>query len=319
MNGSLERQRLHVHHIPLIKRMAQHWQLYLFLLIPLVYLILIKYWPMLGAQIAFRDYKIKQGIWGSEWVGLKHFDKFFSSFYFERVLTNTLRLSFYSIIIGFPLPILFALQLNAMRSNRLRKVVETVTYMPHFISVVVLVGMISQIFNTRFGLFAHLFQGVMGEDSRVPNLLLSASAFPHLYVWSGIWQTLGWSTIIYTAALSSVDPTLHEAATIDGASRIQRILHVDLPAIIPTISITLILRFGSIMDIGFDKCFLLQQGSNLMTSEVISTYVYKQAFTSGSMNYSYSTAIGLFNSVVSLITLSVVNTISRWVSENSLW
>lgn len=307
------------HSTPLVRRVSQHWQLYLFLFIPVTYLIIIKYWPMLGAQIAFRDYKIKQGIWGSEWVGLKYFQKFFSSYYFGRVMGNTLRLSFYSILVGFPLPIIFALQLNAMRSARLRKTVQTITYMPHFISTVVMVGMISQIFNPRFGMFAAVYRALWGHQETMPNLLLSASAFPHIYTWSGIWQGLGWGTIIYSAALSSVDPTLHEAATIDGASRVQRILHVDLPAILPTISITLILRFGNIVDIGFDKCYLLQQGSNLVTSEVISTYVYKQAFTSGALKYSYSSAIGLFNSVISLIMLSTVNFISRRVSHNSLW
>lgn len=238
---------------PLRKRVAENWQMYLLLALPLIYLIIFCYWPMLGAQIAFRKYKIRLGIWGSPWVGLDQFTKFFRSYYFERVFGNTLRLSFYSILVGFPLPILFALQMNAMRSARARKFAQTITYMPHFISVVTLAGMIMQIFNVRFGIFAQMYHAIYGPKVEVPNILLSAGAFPHLYVLSGVWQNLGWDTVIYTAALASVDPALHEAATIDGASRVKRILHVDLPAIIPTISIMLILRFGQIMNIGFDK------------------------------------------------------------------
>lgn len=301
------------------KRMAQHWQLYLFLLLPLAYLLIFCYWPMLGAQIAFRNYKIRLGVWNSPWVGWANFEKFFSSYYFEQVLTNTLRLSFYSLIIGFPMPILFALMLNAMRSRRRRRFVQTVTYMPHFISVVVLCGMISQMCNPRFGIFSHVYRALYGSGVGVPNLMLSASAFPHIYVWSGIWQNLGWDTVIYTAALASVDPALHEVAAIDGASRFKRILHVDFPAILPTVSIMLILRFGQIMNIGFDKTYLLQTDTNALTSEVIATYVYKIAFGNGNMDFSYATAIGLFNSVIGLVMLAVMNFISSKVSDSSLW
>lgn len=303
----------------LSRRIAEHWQLYLFLLIPVVYLIIFHYWPMVGAQIAFRKFKIKDGIWGSQWVGLDQFEKFFSSFYFERVLTNTLTLSFYSLFVGFPLPIIFALLLNSMRNGRVRKLAQTVTYMPHFISTVTLVGIITQVLNPRFGIFAQLYTTLMGSGVEVPNLLLSSEAFPHLYVWSGVWQSLGWNTVIYTAALASVDLSLHEAATIDGASRIQRIRYVDFPAIVPTISIMLILRFGNIMGIGFDKTYLLQQSTNLSTSEVISTYVYKMAFGQGNMNYSYAAAIDLFNSVIGLIMLTITNMLSRKISSTSLW
>ena len=302
-----------------LKRMAQHWQMYLFLLLPVVYLIIFCYWPMFGAQIAFRNYKIRLGIWNSPWVGWANFEKFFSSYYFEQILVNTLRLSFYSLIVGFPVPILFALMLNAMRSRRQRKFVQTVTYMPHFISVVVLCGMISQMCNPRFGIFSHVYRAICGPDASMPNLMLSASAFPHIYVLSGIWQNLGWDTVIYTAALASVDPALHEVAAIDGASRFKRILHVDLPAILPTVSIMLILRFGQIMNIGFDKTYLLQTDTNIRTSEVISTYVYKIAFGNGNMDFSYATAIGLFNSVIGLVMLALMNFISSKVSESSLW
>ncbi len=301
------------------RRIAEHWQLYLFLLIPVVYLIIFHYWPMVGAQIAFRKFKIKDGIWGSQWVGLDQFKKFFISFYFERVLTNTLVLSFYSLFVGFPLPIIFALLLNSMRNGRVRKLAQSVTYMPHFISTVTLVGIITQVLNPRFGIFSQLYKALMGSGVEVPNLLLSSEAFPHLYVWSGVWQSLGWNTVIYTAALASVDLSLHEAATIDGASRIQRIRYVDFPAIVPTISIMLILRFGHIMGIGFDKTYLLQQSTNLSTSEVISTYVYKMAFGQGNMNYSYAAAIDLFNSVIGLIMLTITNMLSRKISSTSLW
>jgi putative aldouronate transport system permease protein len=301
------------------KRVAKNWQMYVFLLLPVIYLIIFCYWPMLGAQIAFRKYKIRLGIWGSEWVGLYQFRKFFSSYYFVRVIGNTLRLSLYSIIVGFPLPIIFALQMNAMRSSRVRKLAQTVTYMPHFISVVTLVGMISQMLGVRFGIFAQIYRMVYGANATVPNLLLSSEAFPHIYVISGLWQSLGWNTVIYTAALAAVDPTLHEAATIDGASRIKRIIHVDMPAIIPTISIMLILRFGQIMNIGFDKVYLLQSESNLPTSEVIATYVYKVAFSNRNVDYSYGTAIGLFNSVVGLIMLTLMNALSRKIASESLW
>lgn len=310
---------IRIDRVPLRSRILQHWQLYLLLIIPIIYLIIFCYWPMLGAQIAFKKYKMRLGIWGSPWVGLDQFRKFFKSYYFGRVIGNTLRLSFYSILVGFPLPIVFALMMNAMRNGRARKVAETVTYMPHFISVVCMVGIINQVMNVRFGIFAQLYHAIMGANATVPNLLLSSKAFPHIYVWSGIWQNLGWDTVIYTAALAAVDPALHEAATIDGASRIKRILHVDLPAIIPTISIMLILRFGQVMNIGFDKTYLLQTDTNLVTSEVISTYTYKVTFVEGNMDYSYSTAIGLFNSVVGLIMLSSMNLLSSKITENSLW
>lgn len=308
-----------IHRKSIWMKAAQRWQLYLFLLIPVVYLIIFCYWPMAGVQIAFRKYKIRLGIWGSQWVGWYQFEKFFSSYYFGRVVGNTLRLSLYSLIVGFPLPVVFALQLNAMRAARGRKLVQTVTYMPHFISTVVMVGIINQMLNPTFGLFGKFYRMINGMGSTPPNLLLSSGAFPHIYVLSGIWQGLGWSTIIYTAALSAVDPSLHEAATIDGATRFQRILHVDFPTIVPTVSITLILRFGSIMGIGFDKTYLLQNNANLVTSEVIATFVYKQAFDSSNMDYSYASAIGLFNSVIGLFMLALMNQISRKVSESSLW
>lgn len=299
-------------------RVRRNWQMYLFLLLPVIYLIIFKYVPMLGVQIAFRQYNARMGIWGSKWVGFAQFTKFFQSYQFDRVMGNTLRLSFYSLIAGFPLPIIVALALNALPSKRYRSLIQNVTYMPYFISTVVMVGILVQIFDTRIGLFSTIYRQLLGV-SDVPNLFGRATAFPHLYVWSGIWQHTGWGTIIYMAALSAVDPEQHEAAVIDGASRLQRIIHIDLPAIIPTITITLILRCGSIMGIGFDKVYLMQNNLNLSHSEVIATYVYKVSLAAGSNDFSYATAIGLFNSVINLLLLTTVNLISRRVSNTSLW
>ena len=272
---------------------------------------------MAGVQIAFRRYSPRMGIWGSPWIGLKNFQKFFSSYQFERVFTNTLRLSLYSLTAGFPLPIILSLLMNSLRSKRFRSFAENVTCMPHFISTVVMVGILVQLFNPKIGLFASICHSMGIQD--VPNLMATPSAFTHMYVWSGIWQSTGWGTVIYMAALAGVDPEHHEAAVIDGASRFQRVLYIDLPAIVPTIAITLILKCGSLMGIGFDKVYLLQNDLNLRASEVIATYVYKVGLSSSGGDFSYATAIGLFNSVINLFMLSLVNFISRKVSETSLW
>ena len=295
----------------------RHWQMYVFALFPFAYLVIFKYVPMVGIQIAFKDFTMAGGIYHSRWVGLYQFHKFFGSFQFQRVLVNTITLSFYALIAGFPLPIALALMMNALRSRRFRSFVQNVTYMPHFISTVVMVGILNQFFNTRVGTFSHIWHLFSSNDT--PDLLASATAFTHMYVWSGIWQGMGWDSIIYMAALSNVDETLHEAAMIDGASRFRRVLCIDLPAIIPTISIMLILRCGRIMGIGFDKVYLMQNNLNLRASEVISTYVYKVGLQSTSSDFSYSTAIGLFNSVVNFMLLVIVNAISRRVGESSLW
>ncbi|MDD3409176.1 MAG: ABC transporter permease subunit [Eubacteriales bacterium] len=294
----------------------KHWQLYLFLLLPLLYLIVFKYYPMLGAQIAFRKFKPQMGIWGSPWVGFANFSKFFSSYQFTRVISNTLTLSFYSLLAGFPIPVMLALMLNSLQGKRYRNLVETVAYMPHFISTVVLVGMMMQVFNPHIGVVGALYRLVAGAS--MPDLFGRASAFSHLYVWSGVWQNAGWNTIIYTAALAGVDTELHEAAQIDGASRFRRVLHIDLPAVLPTITIMLILNAGNIMSIGFEKDYLMQTDLNLQTSEIISTYVYKVSFVQGS-DFSYAGAVGLFNSVVNMILLVTVNALSRRLGESSLW
>ena len=302
-----------------VKDFKRCWQLHLFILPGVIYILIFAYYPMFGVQIAFKDYSAVQGIWGSPWVGLKHFIKFFNSPYFERTIRNTLSISLYSILVGFPLPVLFALFLNVMQNHRLKKFIQTVTYIPHFISTVVLVGMILQLLNPVSGLYGSLYN--LFSEGYPTDILGKKQAFIHLYVWSGVWQQMGWGSIIYLAALSGVSPELHEAATIDGASRLQRIWHVDLPAILPTVAIMLIMRSGSIMSVGFEKTFLMQNSVNISVSEVISTYVYKQGLGRGVRGFSYGSAIGLFNSVVNFIMLVLVNAITKKLSDNSagLW
>ncbi len=294
-----------------------HWQLYLFLLLPIIYLILFDYIPMAGAQIAFRDFNPQDGIWGSPWVGWKNFERFFNSYQFWDILFNTLFLSIYGLLVSFPLPIILALVLNSFPGVRFKKTVQTVSYIPHFISTVVIVGMLMQLFNPRTGAIGNIYTHLTGNVMK--DLFAEPSAFPHLYVWSGIWQSIGWSSIIYIAALSNVDTELHEAAQIDGASRFRRVLHIDLPSILPTTTIMLILSAGKVMSVGFEKVFLMQNSLNISASEVISTYVYKVGMVIGTGDYSFATAIGLFNSVINFILLIIVNFISKKVSETSLW
>lgn len=309
---------LRKHRKGFIANLRPYWQLYLFLLLPLLYLLVFKYTPMLGLQIAFKKYSILGGIWGSKWVGLNNFQRFFTSYQFRRVLPNTLLLSFYQLLASFPLPIVLALCFNAMRGKRYKKFAQTLTYIPHFISTVVLVGMLFQLFNARIGLYGTLYYWLNGAYP-TKDLLASPTAFRHMYVWSGVWQNMGWGTIIYVASLASVDMELHEAAEIDGATRFKRLLHIDLPAIVPTISIMLILNAGNMMNIGFEKVYLMQNDLNRSASEVISTYVYNVGLAAGGGDFSYATAIGFFNSVVNCLLIVTVNAISRRVSESSLW
>lgn len=303
---------------PLGKRMLNCWQLYLFLLIPIAQIIIFKYWPMAGIQIAFKNYDYRLGIWDSPWAGIKYFQQFFQSYMSKRVIINTLRLSIYNLIAGFPIPIVFALLLNVVSNKRYKKLVQSVTYMPHFISTVVLVGILTQMLNVHTGLYGHAYQ-LFHNGEKAKDILGIAKAFPDLYVWSGIWQSFGFNSIIYVASLSSVDASLHEAAEIDGANRFQRVLHVDLPAILPTISIMLILAFGNIMSVGYEKAYLMQNTLNTSYSEIISTYVYKVGIQNGGGNFSFGTAIGLFNSVVNFILLFAVNFITNKMGGASLW
>lgn len=301
----------------IVRRVRDRWQLYLFLVLPIIYIILFSYVPMLGLQLAFKKFNAMEGIWGSPWVGFAQFEKFFTSYQFSRVIKNTLTLSFYGLFAGFPLPIILALMLNSLKSERFKKFTQTVTYLPYFISLVVMVGILTQMMNPRVGLIANL-SGILGTQTPA-DLMANPKAFPHIYVWSGVWQSMGYNSIIYIAALSGVDPELHEAAQVDGASRFQRVLHVDLPTILPTAAIILILNAGQIMNIGFDKTFLMQNSLNLSASEVISTYVYKVGIASSTSDFSYATAIGLFNSTINMILIVSVNFINKKLGSNSLF
>lgn len=294
------------------------WELYLFLLLPMLYIIVFKYLPMGGLVVAFKDYKVRQGIWGSDWVGFEQFIRFFESYMFKDVMVNTLVLSLYTLIVSFPIPVIFALMINCLNNKRFKTVTQTIVNMPHFISVVVMVGMLMMIFHSRQGIYGNVVHMITGKYPG--DLFASPQAFRHFYVWSGVWQNFGWSSIIYTAALSSVDPSYHEAAQIDGASRFQRVLYVDLPTIIPTIVTMLILKMGSVLTLGFEKIFLLQNNLNESASHVVSTYVYEMGISgSGAGDFSYATAIGMFNNVVEFILILIVNKISKTVSETSLW
>ena len=300
----------------LSKRIMENWQLYILILPALVYLVIFAYGPMLGITIAFKDFKPHKGIFGSDWVGLKHFERFFAMNKFKLAFKNTITLSLYSLIAGFPLPIILAMLLNSCPYLRLKKTVQTVTYAPHFISMVVIVGMLRVFFSPTTGLIGHILRA-MGLIDGPLMVLTDPGAFAHMYVWSGVWQGMGWSSIIYLGALTGVDPSLHESAVIDGANKLQRILHIDLPAITPTIVVLLVLNCGSIMNVGFEKVFLLQNSLNLSASETIATYVYKVGIQDS--QYSFSTAINLFNSVINFVLLIIVNSISRALGETALW
>jgi len=298
----------------LFKNIKVNWILYVMILPVLVYYIIFSYVPMYGIVLAFKKYSIRNGIMGSPWIGLKNFEKFFGTYNFWQLIGNTVGISFYSLIVGFPLPILFALLLNYLRSNRLRKVVQMVSYAPYFISTVVICGMISLFLNVDIGI-VNKFLNFFGVESI--NFLAEAGMFKSVYVWTGIWQHLGWDAIIYISALSGVDQQLHEAAIIDGATKIQRMIHVDLPAIKPTIIMLLILKMGGLMNVGFEKVFLLQNSLNKSASSVISTYIYEVGLINS--DYGYSTAVGLFNSVINAFLLITVNTICKKATEESLF
>ena len=292
------------------------YQLYLLLLLPLVWLIIFRYLPMYGVLIAFENFNASKGIIGSDWVGLKYFRKFFDSYYFERTITNTIGLSLYELIASFPVPIILALALNSSLRRKFAKTVQFVIYMPHFISTVVMVGIILEFLNPRVGIVNLLLQEI-GFEAR--DYLAVPELFKGIYVWSGIWQNAGWGTIIYLAALSAIDPELHEAATIDGAGRRQRAWYIDVPGILPTATILLILNMGRLMHVGFEKVFLMQNTLNLRSSEIIATYVYKVGLASSMPNFSYGAAIGLFLSVINLVLIVTVNAIAKRMGQTSLW
>jgi putative aldouronate transport system permease protein len=295
-------------------KIVRNWQLYVMIAPTIILLAIFAYIPMAGVQIAFRDYNPVQGIWGSPWVGFKHFEWFFSIPDAWRIIRNTLVLSGLGIVLGFFAPIILALALNEIPSERYKRFVQTITYAPNFISTVVMVSLILTILNPRIGLM-----GWMINSFGLPtvDLMAKPQAFPWIYVFSNIWQFVGFDAIIYLAALAAINPDLYEAAKIDGASRLQKIRHIDIPGILPVIIILLILEMSSILGVGFEKIYLMQNALNLSASEVISTYVYKMGLLRA--DFSFGTAVGLFNSVVNFILLISVNWIAKRTQEVSLW
>ena len=314
MNESVRIDRGHKPVSRLRKSVKLHWPMYLMLVVPVSYIIIFAYLPMGGIVMAFQNFRPTRGFMGSQWVGLKHFLKFWSMPVFPQLLKNTLTISLYSLIAGFPIPILLALTLNSIHNMALKKTVQMVTYAPYFISLVVMVGMLMQFLSMQIGP-VNLIIKLMGGDA--VNFMGEPGMFRSIYVWSGVWQGSGYGSIIYLAAISGVDVQQHEAAIIDGANKVQRVIHVDIPAILPTIVISLIMSCGSIMSVGHEKIFLMQNSLNNSVSEVISTYVYKVGLKDA--QYSFAAAVGLFNSAVNFALLIIVNGIARKLNETSLW
>ena len=304
-SGSFQRQ---------LRRIARNWELYLFLIPTIAYFLIFRYYPMYGIQIAFRNFKSTKGILGSQWVGLRNFERFFSATDFWQLLNNTLSVSIGTLLCSFPVPILLALFLNQLPSKRYKKIVQTVIYAPHFISTVVLVGIISLFFSPSSGIVNFIIQWLGGTPI---HFMGQASWFRPLYIGSDIWQNAGWGSILYLAALASISPELHEAAVVDGANKFQRILHVDLPGILPTIVVMFILNSGKVMSVGFEKAYLMQTSLNLSASEIIATYVYKRGLLQA--QFSFSTAVGLFESLANLILILTMNFISKKVTDSSLF
>lgn len=300
--------------IRLWKNMKKNWILYVMIAPVAVYYIVFAYTPMYGILLAFKNYKVKLGILGSPWVGLDHFQRFFSAYNFKQLIGNTVGISVYSLIIGFPIPIVFALMLNYLTHNRLKKVVQMVSYAPYFISTVVICGMITIFMAPDTGIL-NVIRGFFGLES--VNFLAKPEWFKSIYVWTGVWQGMGWSSIIYISALAGVDYEMHEAAIVDGATKIQRMIHVDLPSIKPTILMLLILQMGSIMNVGFEKVYLLQNTLNKSAASVIATYVYEVGLINS--DYGYSTAVGLFNSLINLGLVVAANQLSKRFAGESLF
>lgn len=298
----------------MLRRLLTSWQLYLCLLPAVVYLFLFNYMPMYGVIIAFKNYKPGLGIAGSSWVGLKHFQQFVNSVQFPVLMRNTFLLSVYSLLFGFPIPVLLALMLNEVKNLPFKKVVQNATYIPYFISTVVMVAMIINFTAVDTGVINTFIRWFGGSPL---DFMGKSEYFRSLYVVSGIWQSMGWNSIIYIAALAGVDVQLYEAAQIDGASRMQRIWHVSLPGIAPTVIMLFILNCGSLLNVGYEKVYLMQNAMNIDVSEVISTYVYKVGLLGA--KFSYTSAIGLFNTLINFLLLLAVNFISRRVSDVSLF
>lgn len=297
----------------LMKDLKKYKYIYIMAIPVMVYYILFCYWPMYGAQIAFKDFSPGTGIWGSPWVGFRNFLDFFKGLYFFRVIRNTILINTYGLLFGFPASIILALLINELRSKLFKKAVQTISYLPHFISIMVICGMIID-FTTKNGLVNDIITAFGGSRS---SLLLKPEFFRTIYISTDIWQSIGWGSIIYLAALTGIDPQFYEASIIDGASRWKQLWHITIPGISPTIIIMLILRIGQMMNVGFEKIILLYNPNTYETADVISSYVYRKGLLD--FSYSFSTAVGLFNSVINFTLLIAANTISRHVNETSLW
>lgn len=289
-------------------------QLYLLALIPFTFVVIFNYLPMGGLMIAFKDFSIKKGILGSSWAGLKYFRQLFNTPIFPDLIRNTIVLSLGSLIIGFPVPIILALAFNELGNEKTKKVLQTITFAPYFISTVVVISILNQIFSYRYGV-VNSFLNLLGHGS--VDFMGTKGFFRPAYILSGIWQSAGFSSVLYIAALAAVDTSLYEAAAMDGANRWQKVINIDIPCIMPTIIITLILNTGNILSIGFEKVFLMQNPINYSASEIISTYVYKVGIQQA--QFSFSTAVGLFNSVINCIVLLLVNGFAKKVSDTSLF
>ncbi|MEK0316163.1 ABC transporter permease [Cohnella sp. 56] len=297
-----------------LKSVRTNYELYLLILFPVAYFVVFKYWPMYGVQIAFKDFSASKGIWGSPWVGFDHFQRFFDAYNFWQIIRNTVYLSGLNLAIAFPIPIIVALMLNQLRQQRLKRFIQTTIYAPYFISTIVLVGMLYVFLSPSSGLVNNVIKMFGGE----PILFAGESAwFRPMYIFSSVWQETGFASIVYLAALAGIDPHLHEAAVVDGASKWKRIRHIDLPGIAPTIVVLFILAVGNLMNVGFEKAFLLQKDLNVDVSEIIPTYVYKIGIQRA--QYSFSAAIGLFNAAINLILLYIVNKSAKKISGNGLF
>ncbi len=296
------------------RSIRKNWDLYLLILPVVAYFIILKYLPMYGIQIAFKDFSASKGIWGSEWAGLKHFIRFFNNYQFWTLIKNTVGISLYSLAFAFPAPIIFALMLNEVKSRWFRKSVQSITFAPHFLSTVVVVGMIMAFLSPSSGLVNNFIRLLGGETQ---YFMTDPAAFRPIYVFSDIWQHMGFNSVIYIAALAGIDIQLYEAATIDGANKFQRLIYVTIPCLIPTATIMLIRQFGSIMDVGFEKVFLMQNDLNRSASSVISTYVYETGLLGA--QFSFSAAVGLFNAVINFGLIILVNKMARKLSDTSLW
>ncbi len=299
----------------IIASIKKDWQLWVMILPALLYILIFCYGPMYGIQLAFRKYDFSKGLTGGDWVGFQYFIQYFESPMFWTTLRNTFIISFFSLVCGFPVPILLALIINSLKQKRLKRVVQTAVYMPYFISTVVLVAILQILLSPSTGVVSHLLKGLHLIPDSI-NLLGSPQAFVPVYVLSGIWQSAGWNSIIFIAALASVDGQLYDAARVDGASRLQQVIHVELPALVPTIIILLIMNMGRVLSVGFEKVFLMQNDLNLSVSEVISTYVFNIGVQSG--QFSFGSAVGLFNTIINFTFLMIANIVSKKAADISL-